>query len=104
ADPICLAVLFGPSLPCAALEALLPRDIFIRTNELSSFLCPRPNPSPDRVKYKPCNFVYGWKDARPQILPVLRILIYNAYLAIFAENANATGRNLESVLDQLKDI
>ncbi|KAJ5264993.1 hypothetical protein N7505_007786, partial [Penicillium chrysogenum] len=39
-----------------------------------------------------------------QILPVLRILIHNAYLAIFAENANATGRNLASVLDQLKDM
>jgi hypothetical protein len=39
-----------------------------------------------------------------QFLPVLRILIHNAYLAIFAENANATGRNLASVLDQLKDM
>ncbi|CAG8195927.1 unnamed protein product [Penicillium nalgiovense] len=29
-----------------------------------------------------------------QIFPVLRVLIHNAYLAIFAENANATGRNL----------
>jgi hypothetical protein len=28
----------------------------------------------------------------------------DAYLAIFAENANATGRNLKSVLDQLKDM
>ncbi|KAJ5195668.1 hypothetical protein N7449_006147 [Penicillium cf. viridicatum] len=39
-----------------------------------------------------------------QILSVLRILIHNAYLANFAENASATGRNLETVLHQLKDM
>jgi hypothetical protein len=35
---------------------------------------------------------------------VLQMLIYNASLASFAENASATGRNLDSVLSQLKVV
>ncbi|KAJ5497767.1 hypothetical protein N7453_006818 [Penicillium expansum] len=46
----------------------------------------------------------GTPDVTNTSIPVLRVLIYNAYLAIFAEHANETGRNLESVLDQLKDM
>ncbi|KAJ5796190.1 uncharacterized protein N7518_004730 [Penicillium psychrosexuale] len=49
-------------------------------------------------------FIGGKIHHLSQILPVLRILIHDTYLAIFAENANATRRSLESVLDQLKDI
>lgn len=37
-------------------------------------------------------------------LPVLWILIYNVYLANFAEDASATGWKLDSVLNQLKDM
>jgi hypothetical protein len=41
---------------------------------------------------------------QPQILPVLRILIHNAYLATFAEHANTTMRNLGGVFKQLEDM
>jgi hypothetical protein len=34
-----------------------------RIVELSPPLCPKPNPSSNRLKYKPCNFVPNWKDA-----------------------------------------
>ncbi|KAJ5516109.1 hypothetical protein N7527_007669 [Penicillium freii] len=39
-----------------------------------------------------------------QILPVLRILIYSTYLAIFAEHANDTAQNLVRALYLLKDM
>lgn len=32
-----------------------------RTIELSPSLCPKPNPSPNRVRYEPCNFVLEWE-------------------------------------------
>lgn len=79
-------------------------------------LYPKPNPSPNRVKYKPCNFVLEWENAWDSSRwntwwynlvsdPfILRILIHNVYIANFAENASATGRNLERVVDQLKDM
>lgn len=35
-----------------------------RTIELSPPLCPKPNAPPNRVRFKFCNFVSGWKDAR----------------------------------------
>jgi len=38
------------------------------------------------------------------ILPILRILIHNVYLAIFAEHASATVRDMGDVLEQLKDM
>lgn len=38
------------------------------------------------------------------IRPVVRMLILDTYSANFAEKANATGRNLASVLHQLKDM
>lgn len=42
-----------------------PNSLFnARIIELSPSLCPKPNPSPDRVKYKPCNFILKRKDAR----------------------------------------
>lgn len=75
-----------------------------------------PDPSSNRVKYKPCDFILERKDARdsprwnrrwydPAIIrPVTRVLIYDIYLAKFAEKANATGQNLASVLHQLKDM
>lgn len=35
---------------------------------------------------------------------ILRMLIHYVYIAIFAENASASTRNLEDVLEQLKDM
>lgn len=31
--------------------------------KLSPSICSKPNPSPDRVKYEPCNFTFGWENA-----------------------------------------
>ncbi|KAJ6097000.1 hypothetical protein N7486_007746 [Penicillium sp. IBT 16267x] len=46
-------------------------------------------------------------DCRPRYQPTpgfFSILIHHVYLAKFAENATATGRHLETVLRQLRDI
>ncbi|KAJ6171735.1 hypothetical protein N7470_000802 [Penicillium chermesinum] len=44
--------------------------------ELSPPLRPKPNASPNRVKYKPCNFILKRKDARDS--PEMRLsMVYN---------------------------
>lgn len=35
----------------------------VRKVKLSPPLCPKPNPLPNRVKHKPCNFILEWEDA-----------------------------------------
>ncbi|KAJ5849880.1 hypothetical protein N7455_009736, partial [Penicillium solitum] len=113
ADPIYLAVLFGPSLPCAALEALLPRDIFISIREFYSgeanslfsslgptsyprLYVPGQIPRQTELNISPATLFMGGK--------MHELVLDGTPDAIFAENANATGRNLENLLDQLKDI
>ncbi|KAJ5921443.1 hypothetical protein N7466_009769 [Penicillium verhagenii] len=41
---------------------------------------------------------------QPYVLPIWRILIHNAYLAIFAQHTNNSARSLGTVLEQLKDM
>jgi hypothetical protein len=56
---------FGTLSVCESfIQPRLTVFFIVRTIELSPPLCPKPNPLPDRVKYKPGNFVLRRKNAR----------------------------------------
>lgn len=108
---------FGTLLECESLmqPSLTRLLLLLGSTSYPRLYTPSQIPRQTELNTSPATLFIGGKmhhlvlDGTPdgnqsQILPVLRILIYNAYLAIFAENANATGRNLASVLDQLKDM
>jgi hypothetical protein len=56
---------FGKFPVCESSIRPVLTSLFFNTRfvELSPSLCPKPNPSPDRVKYEPCNFILEWENA-----------------------------------------
>ncbi|CAG8217649.1 unnamed protein product [Penicillium salamii] len=93
---ICFSLLGSSSYPRLYVPSQIPRQTELNTSPATLFLGGKMHEI----------VLDGTLDGtiQSQILFLSRILIHNAYVANFAENASASGRNLESVLRQLKDM